>query len=315
MKLDDINNIAIIGTGMIGASLAALFTGNGYSTTMLAMSERGEQTGLVRYQTHYQDLAQKGLVTEAQAAICRSYLTITRDIDAIRDADFIVECLAENLEVKHRIYQRVEEHCDKFRAIVSTTSAISPKDLCCKMKAKERLAVTHPYNPPHLVPCVEIVPSEYTSPETMQFIEAFLRSVGREPVTMQKEAPGFIANRLQHALFREAVYMVEAEIASPEAIDQALRTSFAPRYTSIGIFEHFDYAGLDMIISIEDYLFPTLCNARETQGLIREKYERGELGFKTGRGVYDWSKKDADDFRRRSSEPYFNCFNWSLPTE
>ena len=123
------------------------------------------------------------------------------------------------------------------------------------MKVKERLAVAHPYNPPHLVPCVEIVPSEYTSPETMQFIEAFLRSVGREPVMMQKEAPGFIANRLQHALFREAVYMVEAGIASPEAIDQALRTSFAPRYTSIGIFEHFDYAGLDMIISIEDYLF------------------------------------------------------------
>ena len=187
MKIDDINNIAIIGTGMIGASLAALFTGNGYRTTMLAMSERGEKTGLVRYQTHYQDLAQKGLVTEAQAAICRSYLTITRDIDAIRDADFIVECLAENLEIKHRIYQRVEEHCDKFRTIVSTTSAISPKDLCCKMKVKERLAVAHPYNPPHLVPCVEIVPSEYTSPETMQFIEAFLRSVGREPVMMQKK--------------------------------------------------------------------------------------------------------------------------------
>jgi len=132
---------------------------------------------------------------------------------------------------------------------------------------------------------------------------------------MKKSAPGFIANRLQHALYREAVYMVEAGITTPEAIDRALQTSFAPRYTSIGIFEHFDYAGLDMIVSIEDYLFPTLCNADKTQDLIRDRYESGDLGFKTGQGVYDWGAKDADDFRRRTSEPYFRFFNWALPTE
>lgn len=129
---------------------------------------------------------------------------------------------------------------------------------------------------------------------------------------MQKSIPGFIANRLQHALYREAVYMVEQGIATPEAIDRTLKTSFAPRYTSIGIFEHFDYAGLDMIMSIEDYLFPTLCNADKTQDTIRRLNESGDLGFKTLKGVYDWSTKDVEDFRKRSSEPYLQFFNWTL---
>ena len=315
MKLDYINNIAIIGTGMIGASMAVLFTGNGYRTTMLAINDREAQAGFTRYDNYYKDLVEKKLVTQEQAKICRKYLNVTQSYADLASADFILECVVENLEVKHSVYRQIEESCKQFKALASSTSAISADDLCEGLADKERLAVAHPYNPPHLVPCIEIVQSSHTSAETLKIIDEFFRSVGREPVTMLKSAPGFIANRLQHALFRESVYMVEEGIATPEAIDQALKTSFSPRYTSIGIFEHFDYAGLDMIVSIGDYLFPTLCNADKTQDMIRKLYESGDLGFKTGKGVYDWSSKDADDFRKRSSEPYFRYFNWSLPTE
>ena len=132
---------------------------------------------------------------------------------------------------------------------------------------------------------------------------------------MKKGAPGFIGNRLQHALFREAVNMVEKGIATPEDIDKTLKYSFIPRYTSIGLFEHQDYAGLDMVLSIEDYLFPTLSNAVKTPDYIRSLYNAGNLGFKTGKGVYDWSKKDTEDFRKRASEPYLRFFNWSLPED
>ena len=315
MKLETINHVAIIGTGMIGASMAVLFTGNGYRTTMLAVNNQEAEAGIARYEEYYRDLIAKRLVTAEQAAVCRRYLAVTQSYADLADADFILECVVEKLEVKYSVYEQIEAHCGRFRALASSTSAISADDLSNGLKAKDRLAVAHHYNPPHLVPCIEIVQSSHTGPETMQVIDAFFRSVGREPVAMLKSAPGFIANRLQHALYREAVYMVEEGIATPEAIDQALKTSFAPRYTSIGIFEHFDYAGLDMIKSIDDYLFPTLCNAQTTQRLVQERYDRGDLGFKTGKGVYDWSKKDADDFRRRSSEPYFRFFNWSLPAE
>jgi len=315
MKLDYIDNVAIIGTGMIGASMAVLFTGNGYRTTMLAINDSEAAAGIERYEAYYADLVAKGLVTEKQAAICRKYLEVTQGYEGISSADFILECVVEKLEVKYSVYEQIEAHCKQFKALASSTSAISADDLCNGLKAKGKLAVAHPYNPPHLVPCIEIVRSTDTSDEALKVIEEFFRSVGREPVVMKKSAPGFIANRLQHALYREAVYMVEQGIASPEAIDKALKTSFAPRYTSIGIFEHFDYAGLDMIISIEDYLFPTLCNADKTQELVRGLYESGNLGFKTGKGVYDWSGKDADDFRKRSSEPYLKYFNCDLPKE
>ncbi|WP_227762109.1 3-hydroxyacyl-CoA dehydrogenase family protein [Zhaonella formicivorans] len=315
MKLDSVNHIAIIGTGMIGASLAVLFTGNGYKTTMLAINEAEAASGQARYDTYYQDLINQKLVTPKQAQACAKLLHFTQDYMDIKDADFIFECVFERIDVKHSVYREIEKHCKQYQAIASSTSAISAEDLAAGLDDKEKLMVAHPYNPPHLVPCVEVVKSQYTSEAAVQFAVDVLRSVGREPVVLKKGAPGFIGNRLQHALYREAVYMVEQGIATPEDIDKTIMSSFGPRYASIGLFEHFDYAGLDLIANIEDYLFPTLCNATQTQDIIREHIAAGKLGFKTGKGMYDWSKKDLDEFRKRAGKPYLPYFNWSLPEE
>lgn len=313
MKLENVNHIAIIGTGMIGASMAVLFTGNGYKTTMLANT--GAAKGLESYNTYYKDLIEKKLVTSAQAATCAKLLHFTQKYEDLADADFIFECVVERLSIKHAVYKELEKHCKQFKAIASSTSAISVEDLAEGLEQKEKFSVAHPFNPPHLVPFVEVVKSNFTSNESIKVITDILESVGREVVVMKKSAPGFIANRLQHALFREAVHMVEQGITTPEDIDKALQFSFIPRYTSIGLFEHFDYAGLDMIVSIEDYLFPTLSNAKKTQDYIRTLHDAGQLGFKTGKGVYDWSKKDVNNFRQRASAPYLHFFNWSLPED
>lgn len=315
MKLQDVNHVAIIGTGMIGASLAVLFTGNSYKTTMLAINDAEAESGLARYNTYYKDLINQKLITPKQAEACAKLLRITQSYLDIADADFIFECVFERIDVKHSVYKETEKYCHNYKAIASSTSAISADDLATGLTAKEKLMVAHPWNPPHLVPCVEVVKSQHTSEEAVQFTVNLLRSVGREPVVMKKSAEGFIGNRLQHALYREAVHMVEAGIATPEDIDKTIMTSFGPRYASIGLFEHFDYAGLDLIVDIEDYLFPTLCNATKTQDIIREHVEKGELGFKTGLGMYDWSKKDLDEFRLRAGKPYLPFFNWSLPEE
>lgn len=315
MKLDYIDNIAIIGTGMIGASMAVLFSANGYATTMLAVNDAEAASGITRYEDYIGDLVGKGLLTEKQASVCRGYLEVTQRYSDISDADIILECVVEKPEVKYSVYKEIEAHCTGFKAIGSSTSAISADDLSKGLSAKEKLAVTHPYNPPHLVPCIEIVRSEFTDEQVIKTLEELFRSVGRAPVVMSKGAPGFVANRLQHALSREAIYMVEQGIATPEAIDMALMTSFAPRYTSIGLFEHFDYAGLDMIKSIQDYLCPSLCNADKAQDLLDERCRTGNLGYKTGAGIYDWSCKDYDDFRRRASEPYLKFFCCDIPEE
>jgi len=313
MKTETMKQIGILGTGMIGASMAVLFTGNGYKTTMFAINDAEADSGRGRYRTYYKDLIASGLVTYDQAAACENLLCITQNYKDLENVEFIFECVVERLEVKHAVYAEIEKHCGRFKAIASSTSAISADDLCMGLKQKEKLAVAHPWNPPHLVPCVEVVKSAYTSDEALMTIVDILESCGRAPVVMKRGAPGFIGNRLQHALYREAAYMVEQGIASPEDIDKTLKTSFIPRYTSIGLFEHFDYAGLDMIVSIHDYLFPTLCNADKAQDLIRVPCGEGNLGYKTGKGVLDWSDVDIDAFRKRASKPYLGFFNWTLP--
>lgn len=313
MRIPEIGRIGIVGTGMIGASMAALFTGNGYPTTVLAVNHAEAEAGRRRYDTYFDDLVANGLVTPAQAEACARLLDVTEDYAGLSGADFIFECVVERLEVKHSVYAQIERHCPGLRAIASSTSALQADDLAGGLSRKELLAVAHPWNPPHLVPCVEVVRSAFTGDDALKLIVDILESTGRAPVVMKKGAPGFIANRLQHALYREAAYMVEEGIASPEDIDKSLRTSFMPRYTSIGLFEHFDYAGLDMIMNIHRYLYPSLCNATEPQDLVRIPFERGDLGYKTGKGVLDWSGVDIDEFRKRASEPYLQFFNWSLP--
>lgn len=313
MKLSQINHIGIIGTGMMSSSLALLFTGNGYKTTLYARTDVSIEKGLDRYRTYALDLVSNGLMSEKQAAACEKLLTFSKDYADLADVDFVFECVVEKLDIKHAVYAELEKHCTQLRAIASSTSAFPPDELAAGLTQKELLAVAHPWNPPHLVPCVEVVKSEFTSEAALELIMDLLKSVGRAPVLMNKSAPGFIANRLQHALYREAAYMVEQGIASPQDIDTSLKTSFIPRYTSIGLFEHFDYAGLDMIMSIHKTLYPTLCNATEPQDLVRIPFEAGNLGYKTGKGVLDWTGVDIDAFRKRASEPYLKFFNWSLP--
>lgn len=307
-----VSKVAIIGKGMIGISLAVLFTGNGIPTIVLA---KNKEVGLEKYRAYYKDLVAQGLVTETQAAACEKRLSFTEDYTDLAEAEVVMECVTENLEVKYEVYRQIEANCPHLKAIASTTSAISPVDLANGVSQREKVMVAHPYNPPHMVPCVELVKNEFTSQEALDAVITLLESCGREVCKMNKPAPGFIANRLQHALYREAVYMVEQGICDPEDIDKCIRSSWGPRYTSIGLFDHFDYAGLDLIANIETYLYPDLCDTKTVHPSLQERLERGDLGCKTGVGYYDWRKRDLDAFRKKTCAPYLQFFNWKLPED
>lgn len=304
--------VAIIGKGMIGISLAVLFTGNGIPTVVLA---KNSEVGLEKYRTYYQDLVSQGLITPAQAAACEKRLSFTENYADLSDINVVIECVTEKLEVKYEVYQQIEAHCPHLKAIASTTSAISPADLAKGMQQPEKIMVAHPYNPPHLVPCVELVKNDFTAQEALDAVTELLEYCGREVCKMNKPAPGFIANRLQHALYREAVYMVEQGICGPEDIDKCIRSSWGPRYTSIGLFDHFDYAGLDLIANIETYLYPDLCDTKTVHPSLQERLDRGDLGYKTGVGYYDWRNRDMDAFRKKTCDPYLRFFNWKLPED
>jgi 3-hydroxybutyryl-CoA dehydrogenase len=306
--------IAVIGTGMIGTSLAVLFTGHGFQTALYVLNDELEAKSREQYLAHFNELAGRGFVTKEQIAVCEKYLSYTQDYAEIADADIVFECVFEDLDVKHSVYQKLDEYIDDPAAIVSTTSALSVEDLIKGAeKFKDRIIVAHPFFPPHLVPFFEVVGSSITADGVVSATVEILEAADREVVVLKKNAPGFVANRLQHALFREAINIVEQGIADARDVDKAAKYSFMPRYTSIGIFEHLDNSGVDLNYNIENYLFKDLSAADKAPKMICDLMEKKEYGVKSGKGVYDWSDVDMDDFRERISAPYWSFFNWKLP--
>jgi 3-hydroxybutyryl-CoA dehydrogenase len=303
--------IGIVGMGAIGTSWAALFTGNGYKTMVLG--RKPEAVFMAAYDGLYEALESRSLVGPERRRACRELVSYTQEYRGLEDADMVFECVPEDLGEKHKIYKKLEETCEKIQVLASATSAISPDDLKHGLrKWPERVLVAHPFNPAHLVPLVEIVKSGETRREAVDLTRDFFESCGRQVCVMKKSAPGFIANRLQHAILREALYLVEKGFADPGEIEKTMRYSFIPRYTSVGIFEHHDAYGMDMLEKLQNYLYPHLTAGKGASDLVINKVKAGTLGMKTGAGIYEWDDASMADFRERAAEPYWRFFNWKF---
>ena len=316
MRLDNVKHIGIIGTGMIGTSLAVLTTGYGYKTSILAMNDELAEACRKQYAAFYQDFVARGLMTQGQADICRKYLHITQTYHDMADCEIVFESVVEVLDVKHQVYHSIEEACPNVKAICSVSSALEADKLAAgAAKYADRIIVTHPFNPVYMVPYFELAKAACTADGVVEFAKEVLASMGRKPVVLKKSAPGFIGNRLQFALWREALNIVESGIADPEDVDACLMYSFCPRYTSIGIFEHFDNGGLDLNRNVCNTIFPTLSNAAQAPKAITDRIARGDLGAKTGVGFYDWRGTDMEAYRERVNAPYWHFIDWDMPTE
>jgi len=309
--------IGMIGCGTVGSAYAALFTGHGYDVRLHDMSPSCLCSAHEKYEALYDAIEERGLFNEAQRAMARSHLTDAPELADLNGVDIIFECVPEVIDLKKQVYVRIEEAIGEVRAIVSTASALAPDDLNTDMtKFKSKLVVGHPFNPPHLAPFVELVKSSVTEDGVVELVKGFLESCGRQVSVMMKAEPGFIANRLQHALLREAMHLVDAGLVScPEDVDKALMYSFMPRYTRVGIFEHHDFFGMDNTQNLQNYLYPYLYNGQGAADMVNKLVARGELGMKTGKGIYEWDEEKKADFTRRAAEPYWGFFNWKLPEE
>jgi len=306
--------IGIIGSGMIGAAYAALFTGHGYPVALYDLNEELLDAGKEKYEGFYNDIEARGLCSKAQRDKAGALLTGTLSLSDMDGCDIIFECITEDIEMKKKLYARIEEEIGDVKAIVSTSSALSPDDLISDMqKFRSRLVVGHPFNPPHLVLFVELVRSKETEEDVVGSVKSFLESCGRKVGVMKTPAPGFIANRLQHALLREATYLVDAGLVScPEDVDMALTYSFLPRYTKVGLFEHHDFFGMDNTQRVQNTLCPSLCTRQEASEMVSKLAEKGDLGMKTGKGIYEWDDEKIADFKKRAAEPYWGSFNWKF---
>ena len=314
MKMDNIKHIGIIGTGMMATSMAVLTTGHGYRTTVFARSSQRAESCRAEFYTFYKEISDKGLMTESQVNICSTYLNFASTYEEMADIDVFYECVAEVLETKHAVYQEIEKHCPEVKVICSVSSSIIVDDLVKGInKYKDRVVVTHPFNPPHMVPFFELAKGNDTADGVVEFAADLLSSMDRKPVILKKSIPGFIGNRLQFALWREVLYLVENGIADPRDIDTCLMYSFCPRYTSIGIFEHFDNGGMQLNYNVVKTLFPLLSDEKGVPKAITDKMDAGDMGQKTGKGFYDWRNVDMDVYKERVSAPYWRFFNWDFP--
>ena len=316
MKSSPNTRIAVIGTGMIASALAVLTTGHGYPTAVFARSDSSEKRFRNTWEEHFRQFLEHGKVTEKQIRICRSYLTVVRTYEALSEADIVFESVVEDLAEKHAVYRRIGEHCPHVRAICSVSSSIIPEKLAEDAgKYADRIIVTHPFNPAHIVPYFELCQGPATAEGVLAFAKEFLESMGRKPVMLKKPTPGFIGNRLQFALWRECLALVEEGICDPRDIDTALNYSFCPRYSSIGIFEHFDNGGLALNRAGCANIFPVLGDRKDIPPVIDRMIAEGKTGQKAGQGFYDWTDVDMDAYAERVNAPYWQFCDWDLPTQ
>ncbi len=243
-------------------------------------------------------LAAHGLVKADEVSAVEARLSSSADFDAsVAPADIVVEAGPENMEFKHSVYRRLEAVARPDAVLATTTSGLSINEIATVCQYPARIITAHYWNPPHLMRLVELVRAEATSDKTVADMRALLDACGKRAVLVKKDRPGQLGNRLQHAMVREALYIVAEGIADPEDVDLAAKEGFGLRLPVYGIFDHADAVGLDLVMSIQDYVNSDLCSSSDAPSSIRERVERGDLGIKTGKGFYDWTQKDWDKVR------------------
>ncbi|MFN8661674.1 MAG: 3-hydroxyacyl-CoA dehydrogenase NAD-binding domain-containing protein [Thermomicrobiales bacterium] len=295
-----IQRIAVIGAGLMGHGIALEFAANGYDVRLqdqneaqLAKAEASITEGLGR-------LVAAGRISEAEAAAAPGRITLTNSLlEAVQDADVVIEAVTENIDVKRAIFAELDAHAPQHAILASNSSTFTPSLMAAATTRPAQVLVAHYFNPPHLLPLVELVRGTETSDATIEAMHALYTTIGKSPAIVQKEAPGFVGNRLQMALYREALAIVEAGIASPQDVDTIIHTGFGRRLSVAGVFQIFDAAGLDVTLAVADQLFPDIATTSSAPSLLRDKVAQGDLGIKSGRGFYDWPPDDAVALRSR----------------
>jgi 3-hydroxybutyryl-CoA dehydrogenase len=226
--------------------------------------------------------------------------TTTSMKKALADAQFVIEAVSENLALKQNIFQEMEAYCSPETVLATNTSVISITKIAEKTRKKGRVVGTHFWFPPYLIPLVEVIKGSGTLDAVMDFTCNLLQRVGKHPIKCLKDVPGFVANRLQHALWREAISIVENGIADAATVDEAIKNSIGIRLAVLGPCENADMVGLDLTLAIHNTVLRDLEASPEPSPLLYQKVEEGELGMKSGKGFYpEWSDEQIKATRQR----------------
>ncbi len=305
MKLSDnkIENIAVIGAGLMGHGIAQEFACAGYRVHLHDITEEKLNNARVQIDKNLTLLAENGVIEKARIPETMQRIQTTTELAASGEtADFVVEAVSENLPLKQQIFEKLDSLCQPHTILASNTTALMPSQIGANTKRTDKVLNTHYFNPPYLIPLVELIRSPDTSDETVSVTCDLLTSIGKTPAIIKKEALGFVGPRLQAALIREAFAIVEQGIASAETVDLVVRNSFGRRLSVAGPFEVFELAGWDLVLDAFEELYKDLNSSPEINPLLREMVESGRLGVKSGEGFYEWSEERQQALRDRMSQ-------------
>ena len=280
--MSKLKKFVVCGSGMMGAAIAQVLAGiDGADVTILRSSHRGgDPRDKVR--TNMKQLVEHGVVTPEYVDEIVSKISIAYDKteDKVRESELIIECVPEVLEIKQDLFAGLEDVVSEKTIFCTNTSAMRPTDIGAKCKHRERVCGTHFWNPAFLIPLVEVVKTEFTSDEVIDNVMEVMKEAGKEPCLCKKDVPGFIANRLQHALWREAISMVENGIADAETVDRACKNSFGLRLPYLPPLVNSDMVGTQLTYNIHSTVLQDLEDSHEPSPLLSQMIEEGKLGFK-----------------------------------
>ncbi len=290
----NIKNILIAGGGMMGKNIAFVFTANpDYQISVYDLYPTDVPGGIRK---NCAQLIEKGVLTAEELEQRLQRIDFTTDIDSelIRKADLVIEAVFEDMQIKRETFAKLEARCRPDTIFCTNTSVMSPSEISRELKYRSRFVGTHFWNPGHLIPLVEVVKSDATSDETAETVMAVLKGVGKEPVLCKKDVPGFIANRMQHALWREAISIVEHGIADAETVDKAVRYSFGLRLPQLGPLTNSDMVGTELTYNIHNYILQYLEDSHTPSPLLTQMKEEGKMGFKSGEGFLSWTPEEVE---------------------
>src|SRR6476620_4851054 len=284
--------IAVIGAGLMGHGIAQVFALAGHDVIIYDSVATSLDSAKARILSNLKDLG------DDQRAVDR--VTPVADLAlAVREADYVVEAVLEDLSLKQKLFAEIEKYVQPEAILASNTSVIPITKIMEVLKHRERALGTHWWNPPYLLPLVEVIETRWTNPQAIDFTMKLHAAAGKQPAHVKKDVPGFIGNRLQHALWREAVALVEHGICDAETIDNVIKSAFGRRLAVLGPLENADMVGTDLTLAIHKTVLPDIDGRPRPSPYLEKLVKDQKLGFKSGEGFRKWSPEQQAALRSK----------------